>query len=188
MATRTDFGEHERAFTLATCEQALVLVAKGLDLDRGSWTLYANEPDLDAVLAIWILLNHRRVTQLGDDAQQVLFPLVRLEGAIDAGGTETAAFCGLAEPALGESRARLEHLYRREQTLRVAQMQAEAHAYVDPSRLAQVLDTVLDHGDANVQTITCSLSRYSTSPRSFGQTRISSSSASSVTTDLLHRS
>jgi len=107
-----------RAFTLATCEQALVLVAKGLDLDRGSWTLYANEPDLDAVLAIWILLNHRRVTQLGDAAQRVLLPLVRLEGAIDAGGTETAAFCGLPEPALGESRARLDHLYRREQTLR----------------------------------------------------------------------
>ncbi|MGH2901965.1 MAG: hypothetical protein ACRDMZ_25040, partial [Solirubrobacteraceae bacterium] len=107
-----------RAFTLPTCEQALVLVAKGLELDRGSWTLYVNEPDLDAVLAIWILLNHRRVTQLGDAAQRVLFPLVRLEGAIDAGGTEAAAYCGVPEPALAESRARLDHLYRREQTLR----------------------------------------------------------------------
>jgi len=34
---------------------------------------------------------------------------------------------------------------RRRQTLRVAQMQAEVPAYGDPSRLAQVLDTVLDN-------------------------------------------
>lgn len=107
-----------RAFTLATCEQALVLVAKGLDLDRGSWTLYVNEPDLDVVLAIWVLLNHRRVVQLSDAEQRILLPLVRLEGAIDASGTEAAAFCGLPEPALGEARRRLDHLFQREQALR----------------------------------------------------------------------
>jgi hypothetical protein len=107
-----------RAFTLATCEQALVLIAKGLDLDRGGWTLYANEPDLDVVLAIWVLLNHRRVAQLSDAEQRILLPLIRLEGAIDAGGTESAAFCGLPEPALGEARRRLDHLFAREQALR----------------------------------------------------------------------
>jgi hypothetical protein len=107
-----------RAFTLATCEQALVLVAKGLELDRGGWTLYANEPDLDAVLAIWVLLNHRRVMQLSDAEQRILLPMIRLEGAIDACGIETAAFCGLPEPARGEAERRLDQLFQREQALR----------------------------------------------------------------------
>ncbi len=107
-----------RAFTLATCEQALVLVAKGLDLDRGGWTLYANEPDLDVALAIWVLLNHRRVMQLSDAEQRVILPLIRLEGAIDAGGTESSAYCGLPEPTLSEARSRLDHLFQRDQALR----------------------------------------------------------------------
>ena len=50
-----------RSFTLAACEQALVLSMKGLDLREREWNILANEPDLDTVLAIWILLNHRRI-------------------------------------------------------------------------------------------------------------------------------
>ena len=40
----------ERLFTLATCEQALLLVHSGLRLAEDDWTIYANDPDLDTVL------------------------------------------------------------------------------------------------------------------------------------------
>ena len=54
----------ERVFTLATCEQALLLVHSGLDLAEGDWSVYANEPDLDTTLAIWCLLNFQRLPDL----------------------------------------------------------------------------------------------------------------------------
>jgi len=77
-----------RSFTLATCEQAMIVILKGLDLDDESWTVWANEPDFDAVLAIWLLLNHRRLD--GDDPtlRRRMMPIVRLQGVIDAHGFE----------------------------------------------------------------------------------------------------
>ena len=59
-----NFDHHEgcvRAFTLASCEQTLVMYMKGLDLQGREWNIFANEPDLDTILAIWILLNHSRI-------------------------------------------------------------------------------------------------------------------------------
>lgn len=103
-----------RAFTLATCEQALVLVLKGLELDRGDWSLYANEPDLDTVFALWTLLNYRRVRDLDEEARDRIVPLLRLEGAIDANGFEVAEFCGLTQSALQREKARLDLLMRNE--------------------------------------------------------------------------
>ncbi len=100
-----------RAFTLATCEQALILVLKGVGLDRGDWTIYANEPDLDTVFAIWVLLNYRRVRELTPEARDAIVPLLRLEGAIDANGFEIAEVCGLPQTSLSEERSRLERLY-----------------------------------------------------------------------------
>ncbi len=103
-----------RPFTLATCEQALVLVLNGLELDSGDWTLYANEPDLDTVLAVWVMLNFRRIPHLSDHSKDILLPLLRLEGAIDANGTELADYCGLPREALREARERLDSLYETE--------------------------------------------------------------------------
>lgn len=102
-----------RALTLATCEQAMVLVAKGLELDKGDWTVYANEPDLDTVLAIWVLLNHRRLGSLSPGARDTLMPLLRLEGSIDANGHALTPFCGLPEAALRSASASVEHLMSR---------------------------------------------------------------------------
>jgi hypothetical protein len=102
-----------RALTLATCEQAMVLVAKGLELDKGDWTVYANEPDLDTVLAIWVLLNHRRLSSLSPGAHDTLMPLLRLEGSIDANGHALTPFCGLPEAALRSASASVEHLMSR---------------------------------------------------------------------------
>ncbi len=107
-----------RAFTLATCEQALVLVLKGLELDRGDWKIFANEPDLDTVFAIWVLLNHRRVRQLPPQRRDALVPLLRLEGAIDANGFDIAEFCGLPLAQLEEARAQLDRLHGIEMDLK----------------------------------------------------------------------
>jgi len=110
----------ERAFTLATCEQALLLVHSGLELAEGDWTIYANEPDLDTVLAIWCLLNFQRVAQLSSRSRDVLFPLIRLEGAIDANGAELAKTCGLPAPVFRETQERLDRLIARESALKSA--------------------------------------------------------------------
>ncbi len=94
----------ERLFTLATCEQAQLLVQSGLELSEGDWTIYANEPDLDTVLAVWCLLNHRRLRMLRPEARDVLMPLLRLEGAIDAHGPDLARSCGLPGALLERTR------------------------------------------------------------------------------------
>ena len=89
-----------RAFTLATCEQAMVLILKGLDLATEAWKVYANEPDLDTVLAVWLLLNHRRLDDEQDRAlRDRMMPIVRLQGVIDAHGLELKELSALP-PAL----------------------------------------------------------------------------------------
>jgi len=99
-----------RAFTLATCEQAMVLILKGLDLDAERWIVYANEPDLDTVLAIWVLLNHRRLGDDDSDLRTRVMPLVRLQGAIDAHGFDLAELTGFPESLQRETLRRIEDL------------------------------------------------------------------------------
>jgi hypothetical protein len=84
-----------RTFTLATCEQALIMCVKGLDLRDREWKIFANEPDLDTILAIWILLNHQRINNREAINRRSLFALVRLEGIIDALGLELRELSGL---------------------------------------------------------------------------------------------
>src|SRR5262245_66143048 len=66
-----------RAFTLAACEQAMVLIRKGLDLRKRDWTIVANDVDLDVLLAIWVLLNHLRLTGPDPHPRAAVMPLVR---------------------------------------------------------------------------------------------------------------
>jgi len=77
-----------RSFTLSTCEQAMIVIRKGLDLDGERWTIWANDPDLDTVLAIWLVLNHRRINENGSAVRKKIMPIVRLQGVIDAHGFE----------------------------------------------------------------------------------------------------
>jgi len=105
----------ERTFTLATCEQALLMVTSGLDLGEGDWRIFANEPDLDTVLALWCLLNHVRLKDLRSEARDVLYPLIRLEGAIDANGTALAEVCGLPKAVYEKAQRTLGKLLEREQ-------------------------------------------------------------------------
>jgi len=99
-----------RAFTLSACEQAMVLLLRGLDLKRREWSVLANDADLDAVLAIWVLLNHHRLTGGDGSARAEIMPLLRLEGAIDAHGLALQEFSALPPGLLDETRRRMERL------------------------------------------------------------------------------
>jgi hypothetical protein len=83
-----------RSFTLATCEQALVLIRKGMDLQARDWTIHANDPDLDTILAIWLLLNHMRINDVDPEIRKKIVPFVRLQGSVDAHGLEMQELCG----------------------------------------------------------------------------------------------
>jgi len=109
-----------RAFTLATCEQALVLVLRGLDLKERPWTLCANEPDLDTVLAIWVLLNSMHLTAAEPQVRHAAVPLVRLEGILDVHGGELSDLAGLPQPLLQEAQERLATLREAELALKRA--------------------------------------------------------------------
>jgi membrane protease YdiL (CAAX protease family) len=107
-----------RAFTLSACEQAMVLLLRGLDLRRREWTVVANDADLDAILAIWVLLNHHRLTGADGAARAEIMPLLRLEGAIDAHGLSHLELCALPPALLDETQRRMERLRDCERSLR----------------------------------------------------------------------
>lgn len=105
-----------RSFTLSTCEQALVLVRKIVDLRKRDWTVFANDSDLDTILAIWILLNHLR---LNDDERlrARILPLIRLEGTIDVHGLGYLDLLCMSEDALRVARAWMVRLLENEKQL-----------------------------------------------------------------------
>ncbi len=141
----------ERLFTLSTCEQALLLVHSGLKLSEGDWTIYANDPDLDTVLALWCLLNHRRLRELRPEARDVLLPLLRLEGAIDSNGPELAKLCGLPARVMAETQRRIDELLVRERQLKQAGAWAKKDVYAYTTEMLRALDAMLyldeDFGD-----------------------------------------
>lgn len=107
-----------RGFTLATCEQAAVLVLRGLDLQAREWTVWANDPDLDTVMAIWVLLNHMRLREESAEVRRRILPLLRLEGCIDVHGLERLELCGFPPDYEREIAAQLEVLRTREAEVR----------------------------------------------------------------------
>ncbi|RJP75864.1 MAG: hypothetical protein C4522_20005 [Desulfobacteraceae bacterium] len=112
-----NFDHHEgciRLFTLSTCEQVLLMIKKGLDLRSREWKIYANDPDLDTVMAIWLLLNHLRINERESVREHILFPLVRLQGGIDSLGLELQNFTGLPPGVLNQNRRIIDHLRRKE--------------------------------------------------------------------------
>jgi hypothetical protein len=119
-----------RAFTLAACEQAMVLLRRGLDLRRRDWTVHANGVDLDSVLAIWVLLNHLRLAPDDSPARQRILPLLRLEGNIDALGLGTEDLCGLPPELHAETRRQLDALLERERGARSRGLGRDPLAFV----------------------------------------------------------
>jgi hypothetical protein len=82
------------------------------------WTLYVNDPDLDSMLAAWVLLNH--VELLRDDKALLrsIMPIIRLEGVIDAHGTDREILTGFPEAFQAETRARVEALMEQERAIK----------------------------------------------------------------------
>jgi hypothetical protein len=119
-----------RAFTLATCEQAMVLLRRGLDLRRRDWTVQANGVDLDTVLAIWVLLNHLRLAPEDSPARARILPLLRLEGNIDALGLGTEDLCGLPAELHAETRRQLDALLERERSAKARGLGRDPLAFV----------------------------------------------------------
>jgi hypothetical protein len=99
-----------RPFTLATCEQTLVMYMKGLDLQGREWNIFANEPDLDTLLSIWILLNHARIGNQDTTQRRILFALVRYEGVIDALGLELKELSALPPELVRKLQRVIDHL------------------------------------------------------------------------------
>lgn len=109
-----------RGFTVATCEQALVLVLRGLDMGGQPWTIRASAPDLDAVLAVWVLLNAMHLGEAGSLPRERIIPLVRLESVIDAHGLAMRELAGLPAGIASDTAAALDALRKRELELKEA--------------------------------------------------------------------
>ena len=107
-----------RSFLLATCEQSMVLIRKGLDLRKREWTVYANDADLDTVLAIWVLLNHLRLDDRGTETRARVMPLVRLQGVIDAQGLDMQDMSALPPELLAEIHGCIDELREPELALK----------------------------------------------------------------------
>ena len=116
-----NFDHHEgclRPFTLSTCEQVLIMILKGMDLRGRDWKVFANEPDLDTVLAIWLIFNHVRVSQKNSDGMNRLYAIVRLEGTIDAHGLEMANLSAFSPDLLRKTKKLIEYLRAEEINLK----------------------------------------------------------------------
>jgi len=107
-----------RSFLLATCEQAMVLIRKGIDLRKRDWTVYANDADLDTVLAIWVLLNHLRLNDRSPETRGRVMPLVRLQGVIDAQGLDMQDMSALPPELLAEIHGCIDELREPELALK----------------------------------------------------------------------
>jgi membrane protease YdiL (CAAX protease family) len=131
-----------RSFTLATCEQAMVVILKGLDLSGEQWTVYANDPDFDTVLAIWLLVNHRRIAA-DESLRRRIMPMVRLQGAIDAHGFELAELTGYSAELQTETLRTINELRAEELELKKEGGWGETDFLVFTSNSLQEIDALV---------------------------------------------
>jgi hypothetical protein len=136
-----------RAITLASCEQAALMVLQGLPLGTAQWQLFVNDPDLDAVLAAWLLLNHGLLKANDYRLLRRVMPLVRVEGVIDAHGLEMEALLPISHRQYEAERTRIYEL-RGGEIRRKANDEWERTDFVTYTRelLDQLDDELLDPG------------------------------------------
>ncbi|MCK5798325.1 MAG: hypothetical protein KAI47_14130 [Deltaproteobacteria bacterium] len=131
-----------RPFTLATCEQAAVLLEQGIPLTEGTWQLYVNNPDLDAMLAAWLLMNHQELgrdkTILGD-----VMPFVRVEGTIDVHGFDKPLLSGLPSPVFALHKRHIDDLLQEERQLKEDERWNKTDWLAYGERLLSRLDRLL---------------------------------------------
>lgn len=141
-----NFDHHEgcqRFFTLSTCEQVLVMIFKGLDLRGREWRVFANEPDLDTILAIWLILNHLRIQQKDCGRVQSLYALVRLEGIIDSYGLEMTEFSGLPPELIAKTKKMIDYLRAEEIDLKKKAMWDEKDRLEHTALILQKIDSIV---------------------------------------------
>lgn len=109
-----------RGFTLATCEQAVVVLLQGLPLAVGSWDVYINDPDLDSMLAAWVLFNHLELLRDDKALLKLAMPIIRLEGVIDAHGADRHLLTAMPEDMIKKTKAVLDGLMAEEVRLKRA--------------------------------------------------------------------
>ena len=102
---------------LATCEQAMVLTRKGLDLCKRDWVVWVNDADLDTFLALWVLLNHNRLNDRSRIRAKIM-PLLRLAGVVDAHGRDAQDLAALPPDLLHSTAAMLKQLQQQESLLK----------------------------------------------------------------------
>jgi membrane protease YdiL (CAAX protease family) len=103
--------------SLATCEQAILLIRKGLDLCRRDWLVLANDADLDTLLALWVFLNHNRLSDRSKTRAKIM-PLLRLAGVVDAHGRDAQDLAALPPDLLHSTAAMLKQLQQQESVLK----------------------------------------------------------------------
>src|SRR5690606_11488941 len=106
------------AFTLATCEQATVVLMQGIPLGEGERHIYVNEPDLDAVIAAWVLMNHHALSHDDYHLPRKAMPPIRVDGVIDAYGCDKALLSGLPRRIYEAHKKRIDKLRAPERKLR----------------------------------------------------------------------
>ncbi len=136
-------GGTPRGFMLATCEQAVVMVLDGLPLEEGEWQLYINDPDLDAVLAAWVLMNHASLRAGSGKLLYHAMPLIRVEGVIDAHGTDKPVLSGFPRPMWDQYRSRIDDLRGTEISLKESGTWADSDLTAYTCDLLQRLDREL---------------------------------------------
>ncbi len=107
-----------RSFTLSSCEQAAVMLLDGLPLSEGGWSLYINEPDLDALLAVWLLLNHREMLKEERTLLRAAMPMLRIEGIIDAHGLDKTLLAAMPDELFDVHKRAIDRLLSDERHLR----------------------------------------------------------------------
>ncbi|MGD9252039.1 MAG: hypothetical protein PVG19_12470, partial [Desulfobacterales bacterium] len=145
-----NFDHHEgvvRPFTIAACEQVLVMVMKGMDLRGRDWKIFANEPDLDTILAIWLLLNHVRVQQKPPDELKNLYTLIRLESVIDAHGLELIHLSGLPIGTLNKTRKIIDYLREEEIDLKRHAIWEESDFLEHTAQVLEKIDRLIYRSD-----------------------------------------
>jgi membrane protease YdiL (CAAX protease family) len=141
-----NFDHHEgclRPFTLSTCEQVLVMIFKGLDLRGRDWKVFANEPDLDTILAIWLILNHLRIQKKDSGRLQFLYTLVRLEGIIDSHGLEMTGFSGLPPELIKKTKKVIDYLRAEEIDLKKNAIWEEIDLLEHTALILQKIDRII---------------------------------------------
>lgn len=100
-----------RQITKSTCEQAL-LFAKFGTFDNNKFDIIGNDPDLDTILAGWILLNIDEIQK--EDVFRKILPLVLIAGNVDTYGIGYEEMTGLSKDTIFQEKNRIDWLRKEE--------------------------------------------------------------------------